>query len=89
MTIQPITLSKINSQFLIRKEGGQKAVGMTCLKFWGKKSFQLKILHPAKLPFKSERQGFPGGAVVENPPINAGDTGSSPGPGRPHMLRSN
>ena len=32
--------------------------------------------------------GFPGGAVVENLPANAGDTGSSPGPGRSHMLRS-
>ena len=29
--------------------------------------------------------GFPGGAVVENPPANAGDTGSSPGLGRSHM----
>ena len=29
--------------------------------------------------------GFPGGAVVENLPANAGDTGSSPGLGRsPH-----
>ena len=33
--------------------------------------------------------GFPGGAVVENPPANAGDMGSSPGPGRSHMPRSN
>ena len=33
--------------------------------------------------------GFPGGAVVKNPPANAGDTGSSPGPGRSHMPRSN
>ena len=33
--------------------------------------------------------GFPGGAVVKNPPANAGDTGSSPGPGRSHMLQSN
>ena len=32
--------------------------------------------------------GFPGGAVVKNPPANAGDTGSSPGPGRSHMPRS-
>ena len=32
--------------------------------------------------------GFPGGAVVENPPAKAGDTGSSPGPGRSHMPRS-
>ena len=32
---------------------------------------------------------FPGGTVVKNPPANAGDTGSSPGPGRPHMSQSN
>ena len=30
-------------------------------------------------------EGFPGGAVVKNPPANAGDTGSSPGLGRSHM----
>ena len=30
-------------------------------------------------------RGFPGGTVVKNLPANAGDTGSSPGPGRfPH-----
>ena len=33
--------------------------------------------------------GFPGGAVVKNPPASAGDTGSSPGPGRSHMPQSN
>ena len=27
--------------------------------------------------------------MVKNPPGNAGDTGSSPGPGRSHMPRSN
>ena len=32
---------------------------------------------------------FPGGAVVENPPANAEDTGSSPGLGRSHMPQSN
>ena len=32
--------------------------------------------------------GFPGGAVVESLPANAGDTGSSPGLGRSHMLWS-
>ena len=32
---------------------------------------------------------FPGGAVVKNPPANAGDTGSIPGPGRSHTPRSN
>ena len=32
---------------------------------------------------------FPGGAVVENLPANAGDTGLSPGLGRSHMPQSN
>ena len=34
-------------------------------------------------------KGFPGGTVVKNLSANAGDTGSSPGPGRSHMLQSN
>ena len=34
-------------------------------------------------------QGFPGSSVVKNLPANAEDTGSSPGLGRSHMLRSN
>ena len=29
--------------------------------------------------------GFPGGSVVKNPPANAGDMGSIPGPGGSHM----
>ena len=29
--------------------------------------------------------GFPGGTVVKNPPANAGDKGSSLGPGSSHM----
>ena len=33
--------------------------------------------------------GFPGGAVVESLPVSAGDTGSSPGLGGSHVLRSN
>ena len=39
--------------------------------------------------FKFILGGFPGGTVVKNPPANAGDTGSSPSPGRSHMLWSN
>ena len=39
--------------------------------------------------FKKHPWGFPGGTVVKNPPAKAGDTGSSPGPGRSHMPRSN
>ena len=34
-------------------------------------------------------RNFPGGPVVNNPPANARDTGSIPGPGRSHMLQSN
>ena len=32
---------------------------------------------------------FPGGAVVKNPPANAGDMGLSPSPGRSHIPQSN
>ena len=38
---------------------------------------------------KYRKRGFPGGAVVENLPANAGDTGSSPGLGKSHMPWSN
>ena len=38
---------------------------------------------------KDDDGGFPGGTVVKNLPANAGDTGSSPGLGRSHMLQSN
>ena len=38
---------------------------------------------------KTNNPGFPGGAVVENLPANAGNTGSSPGLGGSHMPRSN
>ena len=37
---------------------------------------------------KNHFKGFPGGAVVENLPANAGDTGSSPSLGRSHMPQS-
>ena len=47
------------------------------------------FLHVKLLDKKSRDLGFPGGAVVENLPANAGDTGSSPGLGRSHMPRSN
>ena len=38
---------------------------------------------------KGQLGGFPGGAVVESLPANAGYMGSSPGLGRSHMPRSN
>ena len=49
----------------------------------------LLILSDSLIILKQETWGFPGGAVVENLPANAGDTGLSPGLGRSRMLRSN
>ena len=43
------------------------------------------MINALKTPFRD----FPGGAVVKNPPANAGDTGLSPGPGRSYMPQSN
>ena len=42
-----------------------------------------------KVEINSRATDFPGGAVVRNPPANAGDTDSSPGTGRSNMPRSN
>ena len=61
---------------------------------WEKKSTKLFIYRMILLLFlhmiiKKYSGDFPGGAVVRNPPANAGDTGSIPGPGRPHVPRSN
>ena len=47
----------------------------------------LKIKEVKELT-RDHQEGFPGGAVVENLPANAGDTGSSPGLGRFRMPRS-
>ena len=44
---------------------------------------------PSECIYQEETPDFSGGAVVKNLPANAGDTGSSPGPGRSHMPRSN
>ena len=38
---------------------------------------------------KTDFEDFPGSTVVKNPPANAGDRGSNPGPGRSHMPWSN
>ena len=48
-----------------------------------------EILNKIFKTLKKDDWDFPGGAVVKNPPANAGDTGSSPGLGRSHMPRSN
>ena len=57
---------------------------------WIKKMRYIYIYNGILLSHKKyELWGFPSGAVVNNPPANAGDMGSSPGPGRSHMLQSN
>ena len=43
----------------------------------------------ARVKVKETDPDFLGGAVVKNPPANAGHMGSIPGPGRSHMPRSN
>ena len=57
----------------------------------------MEIKQPTEQPVGQRRnqkrnlkimRGFPGGAVVESLPANAGDMGSSPGLGGSHMLRS-
>ena len=52
---------------------------------WSKNLYKLTC----KLVHNKYSEGLPGGAVVENLPANAGNTGSSPGLGRSHMPRSN
>ena len=53
------------------------------------KDLQEAVSKELKEGIRMFHQGFPGGAVVKNPPANAGDMGLSPGPGRSHMPRSN
>ena len=50
--------------------------------------FNLTRILKEKFINKTNRD-FRGGAVVKNLPAIAGNTGSIPGPGRSHMLRSN
>ena len=71
-----------------------KQVNFIVSKLYIRKPIFKKLL--SKYPRKKRRakdertraRGFPGGAVVKNPPANAGDMGSSPGPGGSHMPQS-
>ena len=44
---------------------------------------------PVGEAYKQEPTDFPGGPVVRNPPANAENMSSIPGPGRSHMQQSN
>ena len=63
-----------------------KPANLPCFRKWPSPS-TLKITIQQVL--KKYFSGFPGGIVVKNLPANAGDTGSSPGPGSSHVPRSN
>ena len=60
----------------------------------GSRTFEKKNVLPCPKLFskneslKGSTRDFPGGAVVRNPPANAGDMGSSHGLGRSHMPQS-
>ena len=50
---------------------------------------EISLMHAVFTPSQSHTNGpwdFPGGTVDRNLPANAGDTGSTPGPGGSHML---
>ena len=51
--------------------------------------FQILGKSVQSFTIKYDVRDFPGGEVVKNLPASAGDTGSSPGRGRSHMLQSN
>ena len=54
--------------------------------------FDISVLGPEFLVlglYQYKRYTFGASLVAQNLPANAGDTGSSPGLGRSHMLRSN
>ena len=53
------------------------------------KHLGINLPKEAKDLYSENYRGFPGSAVVKNPPANAGDTGLSPGLGRSHMSQSN
>ena len=48
-----------------------------------KKVFEVKM---EIWSIKSKGRGFPGGAMIKNPPANVEDTGSTPDLGRSHIL---
>ena len=56
----------------------------------GKIKLRIQLVNSFNLHIKKLKpMGFPGGAVVESLPANAGETGSSPGLGGSHVPRSN
>ena len=84
-----ITIWKSAYQFLVHslEYVPHKSRNSLCLHPWLLNHASSETMHPSGI--QEPGQNFPGGAVVKNPPANAGDTGSSPGPGRSHRPWSN
>ena len=57
--------------------------------FWVSETIVYSLDDSQTVWLKIKVLDFLGGTVVKNPPANAGDTGSSPGPRRSHMPWSN
>ncbi|XP_067602855.1 mitochondrial inner membrane protease subunit 2 isoform X4 [Pseudorca crassidens] len=68
--------------------GGSQSSDVVLLNHWKVRNFEVQRGDIVSL-VNYEGLGFPGGAVVKNPPTSAGDTGSSPYLGRSHMPWSN
>ena len=68
---------------------GQGAAGSGCRQVMGPPKMLKWLKAPISCTGPCLRAGwsFPGGSVVKNPPANARDTGSIPGPGRPPSRR--
>ena len=66
----------------------QKEENISVPFFTAKHDLSMRFEYPGEIINSSIIRDFPGGSVVKNLPANAGDTGSSPGLGRSHMLRS-
>ena len=73
------TIQPIQSSLLYRNA----PIGNLTLRVTSVRQVEQKILQNRKV------RDLPGGAVVKNPPANAGDKRSSPRPGRSHMPWSN
>ena len=75
-------LIKISPKFIEyrREKFGTKVIGEILIN-----TRYTSYNNPVLYWHKNKSQDFPGGPVVKNPPANAGDTGSIPGPGRLHI----
>ena len=100
---KPVTVDGFSLTFLVyhRRDCGAVSTGsflnivsLILILLQSFSVWQLPFIIMKLSPVLTERiknpyeRGFPGGAVVENLPANAGDTGSSPGLGRSHMPQS-